>query len=110
MRLNKIYKQIPTFTCAQGCNECCGPTPVNFIEAGRIGIEGPTTPVVAEELGNLTCKFSTPNGCSIYDKRPFMCRLFGTINSLQCPKNCKPEKMLSPKEENRLLKYYMNCE
>ncbi len=103
----QIYRQIPTFKCKSGCTGCCGPVPVTEYEADRLGISGelmtPTKP------DSLTCEYATADGCSVYDKRPFMCRLFGAVDTpmLTCPYGCKPKTLLTEKQGKELRNEYM---
>lgn len=101
--LKELYDSIPKFACTPGCNLCCGPTPCNAIEQQALNIHQAVTPI--NPLNN-TCLFSTPNGCSKYNDRPLMCRLYGTVKMLQCPKNNKPKEFLTPKQEKKLMQNY----
>lgn len=106
--LHTLYAQIPATTgCTPGCGRCCGPVPVTPGEAAALRLpEGATlTPTDA----NLTCSFLRPDGCSVYEQRPFMCRLYATSRHpmLTCPKGCKPVKeRLSLKDTRRLSDAY----
>jgi Fe-S-cluster containining protein len=116
MNLNKIYKRIPKFKCQPGCNACCGPVPLCTKEAAVLkeivkdnpdrslleGLNSFMTPVDS----NLNCKFSSAKGCTIYEDRPFMCRLYGTTEALKCPLGCKPNIFLTQNEENSLMEFY----
>jgi len=116
MNLNKIYKRIPTLKCPPGCSACCGPVPLCNKEASVLrehfkdnpdkslleGINSFITPV--DE--HLNCRFSSKEGCTVYDKRPFMCRLFGITESLKCPLGCKPNRYLTFAEESELMEFY----
>lgn len=44
--------------------------------------------------------------CSIYENRPFVCRIFGTSEILRCD-NCTPERFLSEKETEELVHQYV---
>jgi len=97
-----LYKQIPTFKCRTGCTDCCGPVPVTEWEAERLGIAGKT--LTPTKPGTLACLFSTEDGCSVYDKRPYMCRAFGAVDEprLACPHGCKPKRLLSKTKVDEL--------
>jgi Fe-S-cluster containining protein len=49
------------------------------------------------------------NRCSIYQARPFVCRLFGTADHerLKCPKGERPEQMLSAEEAEELINQFL---
>lgn len=102
----RLYKKIPEFRCKDGCNECCGPVPLTDWEAKRLGVKGNMTPT---KEGSLTCIFSTKNGCKVYDKRPFMCRLFGTAKEsrLECPKGCGPKTPLTDAQAASITTEYL---
>ena len=38
------------------------------------------------------------NKCSIYDKRPLICRLYGVVENMKCRFGCKPTRYLTNKE------------
>ena len=48
----------------------------------------------------LTCDYLVDSKCSIYNDRPFMCRLYGatTDAAIACPHGCAPNKPLSAKQ------------
>ncbi len=104
-KLAELYEAIPDFNCKEGCNDCCGCVPVANVEAENAGIKAGLT---ATKLGTMDCVHSTPNGCSIYDDRPFMCRLFGTTEKMKCPHGCKPDKMLNDKRAAKLTERYQS--
>ena len=97
-----LYRKIPEFQCKPGCSDCCGPVPVSEYEAKRLGITGFMTPT---KPGTLTCAFVGEDGCcTVYEKRPFLCRLFGSAenNKLRCPHGFGPDKKLSCDQADRL--------
>jgi hypothetical protein len=116
MNLNKIYKRIPKFKCQPGCSACCGPVPLCTKEAAVLkeifkdnpdksileGLNSFITPIDSK----ANCKFSSANGCTVYENRPYMCRLFGTTETLVCPLGCKPGTYLTRTEENDLMEFY----
>ena len=51
------------------------------------------------------CNHVCSDGCLIYEKRPFVCRLFGTSEMLRC-EGCKPERYLSEEETIKLVHEY----
>lgn len=104
-KLAELYEAIPSFECKEGCNDCCGCVPVANAEAANAGISAGLT---ATKFGTMDCVHSTPNGCSIYDDRPFLCRLFGTTEKMKCPHGCKPDKMLSDKRAAKLTERYQS--
>jgi len=132
--LKRLYSRIPTFKCVEGCTDCCGPVPVSreehkmgaklmspelagqlldIMSAGGASSEelnaSPELTQWAKNLGAcLKCPYVIEHGggCAIYDNRPFLCRLFGTIPSMPCPHGAGPEKMLSVADERDLMRSY----
>jgi hypothetical protein len=102
--LDALYREIPAFECVDGCTACCGPVPFSEIEAERVGlkqIEGST---------DLTCPFVKDGGCSVYEHRPFICRLFGTapqVPQLHCQNGGTCKKPMSERRAGALLNIYL---
>lgn len=83
--------------CA-GCGECCGPVPfpIKFLEDNKDKMQlfevkyirsskpGHYTPLSSDGL----CVFLDRETrlCQVYEHRPDVCRLYGTIPDLPCPK------------------------
>jgi uncharacterized protein len=133
-RLRELYSAIPTFECIEGCTDCCGPVAASREERARnpelmdletardlmdVLIRGGASVQELEKAPQLTawgqagadcltCPYARKGlGCAIYADRPFLCRLYGTIPSLQCPHGRRPEKLLSNIEERRLVRSYL---
>jgi Fe-S-cluster containining protein len=102
--LQALYDKIPKgFQCAPGCNLCCGPVPHCAEEAALIDDDDRKRMDVSKP-----CPFTTPQGCAIYDKRPFMCRIFGCApDMLACPHGLRPERMLTDEEASDLTDEYI---
>jgi len=105
--IKALHKQIPASTpCKSGCSDCCGPVPVSAHEAEALGVSGSMTPV---KPGTMTCAF-WDNGCTVYENRPFMCRLFGSCIDdvrLKCPHGSRPLLPLNRNDADRLAGEYM---
>lgn len=54
------------------------------------------------------CPFLTARGCGVYDRRPFMCRIFGASADpvLTCPEGVCSEKPLSTRATSALTGRY----
>ena len=105
--LKALYEAVPATVCPSGCGKCCGPVPVTPEEAAALGLPEGTT--ITPTDVNLSCSFLTPEGCSVYDRRPFMCRIFGASREpgLSCHIGCKPVKeRMSAKDARRLVESY----
>lgn len=110
-KLDRIYAQLPKIKCQKKCYMSCGPIDMTKIERQRIidnlGFD-PFLPVTAlieqltktPNLGALTCPLlnQKTKKCTIYDIRPFICRLYGLVKRMTCPYGCKPERYLTSKE------------
>ena len=85
--IKSMRKKIPTFKCEEGCTECCGPVLFTKWEWDRIDDK--------RKAISVHCPYIGENGCDIYEDRPILCRLYGTVPGMKCPKGCRPRKMLS---------------
>jgi hypothetical protein len=105
MNIEDLYAKIPKFKCIPNCHDCCGPVPIVPEEALKLqlNVKSQTIPF---NIGNLKCDYESNKGCKIYDNRPFLCRLYGTVSSLKCTKGGKPERILTEAEESELLNDY----
>lgn len=104
-------------TCRRGCSDCCGPVPWSPAEWARVERDLPAAAQV-RDIGDgwrvafnpLTrkCPFAGAAGCAVYDRRPFLCRLFGTARDplLACPRDCGPERPLTAAAAARLAERY----
>ena len=101
--LEQLYRDIPATSCPPGCGQCCGPTPVTPEEAQALGLAtgSVTTPTDAQG----TCAFLRDARCTVYERRPLMCRLFGASREpgLACDLGCKPVKQPMKAREARKL-------
>ena len=122
--LEAIYARIPPVVgCRKGCSDCCAPVPLGQIEAARVRHPmppergHPSLPDIAQSVMASTpssfcggCAYSTPNGCAIYDQRPFICRLFGTVDGepkLTCRHGAHAEVPLTKKQSDTLAMEYI---
>jgi len=95
MRILKVLRRkIPSFKCLPGCTECCGSTVFSGQEWARVRDKRRAT--------TLTCPYICEKGCAIYEDRPILCRLFGTVENMKCPFRYGPKKLLTAKEENEI--------
>ena len=96
----KLYEQIPASTCKDGCFECC----TNMIQF---------MPAEEANMGGYTytgkCNHLVDGKCTIYTRRPFVCRIFGSSSIMSC-EGCTPERYLSEEETRRLFREYVSIE
>ncbi len=93
--LQRVYSRLPTANC-RGCTDCATRCIGNLkitrteFEAIRDYLGGEIFRPVLRRAGQMAtpCEFSDPNGprCMIYPVRPLICRLFGLVEWLPCPR------------------------
>ena len=96
-RLLALYAKIPSSRCRANCFACCKDV-IQF------------TPTEEKRMGgyshNGVCCHLKDGICTVYDRRPFVCRLFGTSENLHCG-SCSAEKHLTEAETAALVKEYV---
>ncbi|HAS8538280.1 TPA: hypothetical protein I7730_00510 [Vibrio vulnificus] len=103
-----LYGEIPhSEGCHTGCNACCGPVPITPFEAKELGLSENETTTPFNPI-TLMCSFSSNDGCKVYDKRPFMCRVFSSSEepALKCPNGAISKNPLSTKRTQVLTNKY----
>lgn len=101
----KLYADIPKVECIEGCTACCGVIPVSPLEYAQL--PKPKRERVMDDP--LECQFVQDGGCRAYEKRPFICRLFGTTTEvpfMTCPKGAKPNVPLTAGQVQTLFNRY----
>lgn len=114
--LEKLYTRIPAVDCIPGCTDCCGVIPFGTQE--EAAAFGPF-PLKRTHMGIVSMALDCPNSragnCRIHDKRPFVCRLFGTVDitavgssesRMVCPHGRKPVKPLTQQQASDLTREY----
>jgi len=96
---HELYEMIPSFECEPGCNACCG-TMQEFSAYEWSQVKDKKFPA-----GNR-CPYISPEGCTIYEQRPLVCRLFGNCSDMLCPKGFGPEKPLSEAVASNIMVQY----
>jgi Fe-S-cluster containining protein len=99
-KIQLFRERIPAFKCTPGCHDCCGPVTASSEELSRLPVKSDAAHESA--LAELNCPYLGENGCEVYEERPLICRLFGTIESLPCPHQKRPDKLLNKKTEERI--------
>lgn len=102
-KISALRRQIPSFECVPGCHDCCGPVTTSPEEMSRLPRK--TAAEQAAALDALNCVHLGPHGCTVYDERPLICRLFGTTPNLPCPNNRRPAEMIHPRVEKQIHDY-----
>ncbi len=101
------YAAIPSFICRPGCSDCCGPHPWTKAEHERIAAWLAERGRPLLRATGLDCPYIENGRCSIYEVRPFICRLYGTVEGLRCPHGCGPARLLSEHERRHLMSQYV---
>ncbi len=109
--IKRLRKQIPTFECIPGCTDCCGPVHAAPWEESQIekhtGKEAKFRRLLNEIAASkssfgpnvcLRCPYSLNGNCGIYNDRPIICRLFGTIPEVLCPHGRRPKVLLTKEQ------------
>ena len=102
-KIRFLREQIPSFACVPGCHDCCGPVTTSSEEMARLPRKSAAEQEAA--LAELNCVHLGPDGCTVYEERPLICRLFGTTPRLRCPNGCGPEQMIDEAAENAVHAY-----
>ena len=96
-KIHFLRELIPSFECEPGCHDCCGPVTTSTEEMARLPRKSQAEQEAA--LERLDCVHLGPNGCTVYEERPMICRLFGTTPRMACPRGRGPEPMIEPAAE-----------
>lgn len=93
-RIRFFRRRIPEFDCIPGCHDCCGPVLASSEEMARLPVK--TDAEHAAAMARWDCVHLGAQGCTVYDERPLVCRLFGTTPRLACPHGRRPAAMIDP--------------
>lgn len=85
MTLEEMRDIIPEMKCLDNCSDCCGPVYGTKEEMDRLPDKGKA--LLYAWVHNECCPYLKDNRCIVYDERPMVCRLFGTVKDsrLKCP-------------------------
>ena len=100
----ELRELIPTFSCIDGCHDCCGPVTASAQEVARL----PTSTEAEHQaaLDKFDCVHLGKHGCEVYSERPLICRLFGTTPRLPCPNGQRPVYMVDERTEQRVHQFH----
>lgn len=96
-KIRFLREQIPTFECVPGCHDCCGPVTTSSEEMARLPRKSAAEQQAA--MDELNCVHLGPHGCTVYEERPLICRLFGTTPRMPCPHGRAPAESIDPQAE-----------
>lgn len=97
--LEALYAQLPKIECQRKCQACCGPIMMTRLESKRLPeIELDKVPLkfgvgfyTRTPSETLICPLLKNGECSVYERRPAICRLWGLTEELRCPWGCEPD-------------------
>lgn len=111
--LDDLYAQLPALECKGLCHDSCTSVDASELERRRIadagGDIGPTMShrrlkALIDSGHKPRCPSLGPlNNCTIYQLRPFICRVFGMAEGLMCEHGCIPDGVLSRNEVVRII-------
>ena len=94
--IKNLYEQIPASVCRSDCSKCCKDM-IQFSTSEEKNMGG--------YVWDGKCSHLQNGRCSIYQNRPFVCRLYGTSAMLTC-EGCTPERLLSVEDTLSLVREY----
>lgn len=119
-KLDKMYSKLPKLNCKGKCVQSCSVIKLGKYERERIAAFLGYDPFLADDkildhlmqnpIDKWSCALLKDGLCSIYDKRPLICRLFGLVPEMKCPFGCVPERWVKPEEARKMLEkagYFM---
>lgn len=103
-KIRFFRRRIPEFACIPGCHDCCGPVLASTEEMARLPPRSDAERDAA--MQRWDCVHLGEQGCSVYQERPLVCRLFGTTPRLPCPHGRRPELMIDPDLDARIALFF----
>jgi Fe-S-cluster containining protein len=107
---NDLDERVDSLQCKGLCIQCCDaiafPKRIRK-EYPEMKLPGNPYSVLIHKVskGNYVCPFLKEGRCSIYEKRPAICHLYGSAENLRCPFGCLPKgPLLTPKEGYQYLR------
>lgn len=101
--LERIYAKIPDVHCKGLCWHTCGPIAALPIEIARMEMRSGAAFYTRPDN---TCPYLVERRCSVYNLRPFLCRLYGAVDDprMRCRHGCMPDRFLTQEEARELMK------
>jgi uncharacterized protein len=82
----KKLKVLPPMKCDVGCGDCCGIVPVTVTEFNAIERYIKEKGIIPVATTDGTCPLYQEGTCSVYPVRPLICKAFGHIEEMPCPR------------------------
>lgn len=117
-QLHRLYETLPKIDCKGWCWHSCGPIDMSNTERERLVDLGVEIPVFTEAAGQRWANNEHTDycpafsmgaidgespGCTVYEDRPTICRIWGLTESMRCPYGCEPTTVLSNLQSFELL-------
>lgn len=96
--IKELREEIPSFECIPGCTDCCGPIVFSKWEWSQVKEK--------KEAESIDCPYSLQSKCEIYDDRPILCRIYGTVEDLLCPHGKRPPTLLTKEQGKDIMRRY----
>jgi uncharacterized protein len=94
---------LPIMHCDAGCGECCGVVSCADFEYQRLTAYVKKHGLTPIKQG-LTCPWFQNGTCVVYEVRPLVCRLFGHVKRMTCPRGYNVN--ISQDDEYRIGRQY----
>lgn len=101
--LQELYARIPDVGCKGLCVDACGPIGMTraeweMIQAAHPGVRLAIGP-------DWKCSLLKEGRCSIYNERPYVCRMYGAVEAMRCPHGCEPVRMVPDHAADTLMRH-----
>ncbi len=95
--IQDLWAEVVDVGCKGLCEDSCGPIGASPVELRMLAWRGvvPGDPMEALEAyldgGPVeSCPALVDGRCSVYEIRPLVCRLWGSVEEMPCPHGCVP--------------------
>lgn len=85
MKPSDIDFFLPKMRCDHGCGECCGLALATQVEFDRVVAFAKANNIEPVKQGTR-CPWYQDGQCSVYQARPTVCRIFGHVDRMVCPR------------------------
>lgn len=99
-----MYPSLPKMRCDKGCTQCCNVSGGTGAEYERI-IEWAAQNNIKPIRQGIICPWYQNGTCAVYPVRPMICRLYGHVRFLDCPRGYNVN--IKPKDEKRIMLQYI---
>jgi len=96
--------KLPQMRCDEHCGACCGPVICSETEIDLIERYCVENGIVPQNEKTWTCPYYQKGRCAIYPVRPLLCRLFGHVDRMVCPRGYN--RNISQEKEERIMSRY----